>query len=634
MTPTRLRSLQTLLMARAKLIKPVSYSRVIHDDTMRVTMDIVGYWEPPLSPTLKASSRILPDESITGENNSTAVCLLCYQVLEKLMDINAIYCRKDFIINKLCQFTIDEILWLCYTLTRHVTQYSTWFHVNCNDFNVLLMCCHRFLLESISHMTVEQLNSSLVIFDSLSPRYPIFGFTCTPLQQCIIRRATELCRDEGLLAEQRTTQRNDKIADSAVRQLPTLIQRIYRRIHPYFEAVNGKFRESRSNVCHLITAAAMIQRQAAKVDSFPVGQFNYICSTLKNLIRTPEVFSLDSLLRLIPLLHANTSISPDAVRLDIDEVHALTVKLKDLALDTYIVLPYSDGDVPLPVDVEQCVTKMLSTTLERPCLDSLSSCLAALEDKGLLNKHISMLFIPYILNKLRDGGNELDSVVALLLPTSVLGLYGFPFWVLYLSVLNNWMLDRKRHDIEGLIVLCDSLTHFLKLIIHEMLGGHNKFPDADEASLQQNSSKDGNRLPSSEMHYLVWLGNLNDILLVNATDMERLESASSLQTLIARRFHIEISSIGLSNNIITSINGLKSLVADVIKAKKSQVRASSTKWKEMPPDEPHNNLSDPPPCTMQSHDVSLDDRIVVLNRAFISLEVYIDTFVGLLKDTV
>ncbi|GBE59598.1 F-box FBD LRR-repeat containing protein, putative [Babesia ovata] len=432
-------------------------------------------------------------------------------------------------------------------------------------------------------MTAEQLHCCVVLFEVMATRYPVFRLEYGRFQQMAIDR---LCAMSSVDQPTNNSLREppppgNGSSETAVRKLSSKVQRVYRRVYPYFEAVNIRLGTSRANTAHLVDAAACIQRQHSSCASFQWEQYNALCSNVKQLLRNAELFSLQSTMDFVALLHRNASMNHDAVHLDSEQVHVLAKKLAELNIDSYMVIPKEDGEFPLPDHVDQCVTKLFAVCLETPPLTSLTDCLLALIEREMLNDHLKLLLIPYVSSCISQSQCRMEDLLLLVPHRWLQHPNWLPFWVVYMSALLNSPKGQNAGNIECLSRACDTVSRYLSDLSLDMSESNTgTVPESgavigtvDEAPSTVSSPHSDELNGASRMYR--WLGQLDEVRLLNITDTEDVDSTSSLSTLLEKRFGVPSHQEGILGGFIANLSKLQATFGAAIQSESSPSNKTS-----------------------------------------------------------
>ncbi|GIX63917.1 excinuclease ABC subunit C [Babesia caballi] len=559
MEAARIRALLLPLVKRAGLVRGRPVGVKIHEDAKITAMEMTGCWGSLAPRSDDWRSRLIPEARSVDESSSRGVCALCFQVSEGKADLPAVYRRKGFILSHITGFNVDEVLLLCHTLASHVAPYALWFRANCGDLTALLMTCHRRLMEDVARMSAEQLQSCLVLCEALGARYPVFGLEHAPLRREALKRLSVLSGTTEVASLRRMPLKQGE-SEQAVDELPSRVQRAYSAVYPYFEAVHSRLKGSRSHTFHLVEAAASVQRQHSALCEASVSDFVALCLALKQGLSKAEAFSLQGLINLVVLLHGNQVVSPDAPRLEADEVRVLARRLQELAIDSYLVLPSADGEDVLPEAVERCVTKLFSVCLESPDLSSLVRCLVALSEAGLLNGHLATLFVPYVANSVSRRDCRPGDLLQLVPPVAARGLSWLPFWAVHLSVLEGSRVTKANLDMEAMLRLCETLSACLSRMLAEL-------SETPPAALSESGSDEWLKYTAREYHSTQarWVWHLDETRLVNVTDVDDLEGTASLSKLLEKRFGVRRHPRGITGGLVETLRKLHTFVGDAMR---------------------------------------------------------------------
>ncbi|CDR95684.1 hypothetical protein, conserved [Babesia bigemina] len=565
------------LLQRTGLLRPLDVWKHVHESATSVSMEVAGHFGRAAPPSADWRARVVPESASSTEDGSArATSALCYQVSEGKADIQALFRRVEFIASNVRSFSVNEVMLLCHVLASHAVSYSTWFRVNCAELTVLTTTCHRHLLANVATMTIEQLHCCLVLFEVMAARYPIFRLEYGRFQQLVMGRLCAASSADAFANDALSVPppRDDGSSEVAVRKLSSKVQRVYRRVFPYFEAVNIRHGASRANTAHLVEAAACIQRQHAS-SAFQWGPFNALCANMKQLLRNAELFSLQSTMDFVALLHRNASMSKDAVRLDAEQVHVLAKKLAELNVDSYMVIPKEDGELPLPELVDQCVTKLFAVCLETPPLMCLTDCLLALIENGMLNDHLKLLLLPYVSSCILHHRNRVDDLLLLVPHRWLQPPHWLPFWVVYTSALLSSPRHQNGANIKFLSLMCDAISSYLSGLSTGISGNHAGTASGQPATGPCSAIGTTDEEPSSAAaphsdalngvsQGYRWLGQLDEVSLLNITDTEDLDCTSSLPALLEKRFGVPPHQEGVLGGFVASLSALQEVVGTVV----------------------------------------------------------------------
>ncbi|EDO06979.2 uncharacterized protein BBOV_IV006190 [Babesia bovis T2Bo] len=543
----RLKPLLPLLLQRVGLVKSPDVYGTIHDLSRITSLNVAGFWKVSHS-TQPWKSRVMPDLTLVADDSIRGICVLCYRICQNQGSLHDLYHRKDYILGNISNFGIDELLLLCYTMSLYIHPYSRWFNVNHMDLTSLLMACHYRLVSLLPKMTAEQFRSCLILFNTIGDRYPVFTTWSNTFTDTVIRLRDGLSK---VMTSSESFGIRSRSHESDVQKLPSRVQSVYRQIYPYFEAVNTRFHSSRMYISCVIEAGFTLHRW--QPESF-TELLSKICVLVKTQLSNASLFSLSSLLRAVILLHDSSVHLPGVVQLEPSDAGILATRLNELCVDSYIVLPDHDGELLLPENAEQVITRLLSVCLDTASLRSLIGSLEVLDALGMLNSDLCTLYLPYIATCLITKDVSIDHVLDLLqlLPK---GCCYIPFWCLHMSLLDCVSPGVISTQVDSLDRLCTSLLVLIDNLRGDFLGeSHVTSTDSDVCR---------------------WVYKLDDISLLNVTNVDSMEDINSLAYIMNNRFNMSIGSTGFLDHLLSVLRRLHLTLGDAIRALDSRPDVSS-----------------------------------------------------------
>ncbi|ORM39817.1 uncharacterized protein BXIN_0012 [Babesia sp. Xinjiang] len=560
-------------VARVGILRHGKVSTVIHENSKRTALDVAGYWQ-----TTKIKRNTCQERLITDEGNIPALCALCYQIWEGKQNIQAIYNRKEFILSHINTFNADQVLLLSGTLATHVQPYSKWFNANSDKLTILIMACHRKMINCIPKMSLEQFNLALLISEVLASRYTVYSLDDNMVKQTMLQRIKELAEIDTITDTWQRIQKKDENHLKEITQLPTRVQIVYHRVQPYFENIETRGSRGRMHIASLIQATTCIQRhcQNSKKNKITIQQYNDICIRLKRKMTDNNIYSLDSIMNMVILLHRNSTIDTDAIQLDAHAVNVLAKKLRELVIDSYILIPIEDSESQIPDTVEQCITKLLGICLETPKMDTIQQTLAALNEAKMNNEHLTTLFLPYIATCLNRREYTTMTLVELIPYTAVQGIQWLPFWIVHFDAIERCQIAKSKPSQETFNKFYTNIYKCITRLYTDMFGEEpRKGMGKDHHDNPQSSTYTGTHVLPQR-----WVWILDDLTLVNVTDVDAMESTPRLPELLYKRFGTKQSKEGMIHDLVTNMKNIHRNLGDAmnmaLEHPKSTVEGSST----------------------------------------------------------
>ncbi|AFZ80155.1 hypothetical protein BEWA_030070 [Theileria equi strain WA] len=323
-------------------------------------------------------------------------------------------------------------------------RYSKWYKVHDSNFIRAIGTYNRQLIAKLPEMTLEQLHFMFILFDVMAKRYPQYSLQDAVLSSKILSKllifakqtSAELVKNfKQDYMERIKLQKNCK-------DLSSTLQTFYKCYYPYYETINTTLGPQRAHITHLVSAALYIQSLAVRFNL--LEGFEKLCLLL-SLDGFTNV-SIESAIKLVTLFGRNEEFYDNQkITLRDALIDELAKKLHSLTVHEYIC----------DRDTHPEAMQLLTQVLDHVEMKDLHQCLDVLQSNDKLNANIHMLFLPFILDSLKNGAFNQRDLVMLMNTSSDSTFCHWTTWFVYYSLLDT---DNPEvcTDFSALNRLCES----------------------------------------------------------------------------------------------------------------------------------------------------------------------------------
>eukprot|EP00375_Theileria_parva_P003272 XP_765953.1 hypothetical protein [Theileria parva strain Muguga] len=384
---------------------------------------------------------------------------------------NVLQSQTNSLLQAAGNFKIDELLLLLCPYAIYADSYSRWFRVRQSEFNAALGVYNRHLLSTVSDMSIEQVYFMIVLFTKLSRRYEQYALTDFSLLSCLISKLIFFAENVPKTTESKgsdgkfmSLEKNRFSAE--MRSFNTTLQTVYNCYFPYFKMIYTSLDRIRTYTEYLTKSSFHLQQlihshlQHQRSVNGRLGEitnyFNELVKSLPKLVDQNHL-KLTTITFLIRLLSTSGLCDSKLVNKLAISLHSLTVHLYVSTEPTDAPEKQSDE---LVADYS-VLQNLFTEVLDNLSLSDISLCLESLEKTGHVNESLLTLFVPYVVNGLKNA--PINDLIKLMNQLTKLNFFHWPLWLLMARGIHVKKLGQIR-DLNMLADFYSSLksqnTHF------------------------------------------------------------------------------------------------------------------------------------------------------------------------------
>ncbi|XP_954322.1 uncharacterized protein TA20805 [Theileria annulata] len=432
------------LARNLKLVGEVDTLSKIHDKTKTLTLSICNHSERPEDhefPHKNPFRDKKPTHFKDTNKPKLGVQYLCNTTLDVMYNktsFNVLQSQTNSLLQASSNFKIDELLLLLCPYAIYADSYSRWFRVRHSEFSAALRVYNRHLLSTVSDMSIEQVYFMIVLFTKLSKRYEQYALTDLSLLSCLISKLIFFAENIPKPTETKSNNLEKNRFSAEMRSYNSTLQTVYNCYFPYFRMIYTSLDRPRTYTEYLTKSSLHLQQLIhSHLQQHSInGRLGEITNYFNELVKSLNKLADHNHLKLTTITYLIRILSNSGL-CDSRLVNKLAISLHSLTVHLYVLTEPTenlDKQSDEPVEDHSVLQNLFTEVLDNLSLSDISMCLESLEKTRHINESLLTLFIPYVVNGLKNA--QTKDLVILMNQLTKLNFFHWPVWLLMARGIN------------------------------------------------------------------------------------------------------------------------------------------------------------------------------------------------------